>query len=69
MAMHQSLQLVVLGTGAGATCVYHGEPSSSFLVLQDGKPILLADAVRCTCCMAEADELSRALTRCTQHKW
>lgn len=65
MTMHQSLQLVVVGTGAGATSVFHGESSSSYLVLQDDKPILLADAVRGTCCMAEAEELPPVLARST----
>ncbi|KAG2493274.1 hypothetical protein HYH03_008411 [Edaphochlamys debaryana] len=38
-----SLEIVILGTGAGTTCVYGGERSSSFVVLLRGEPVLLAD--------------------------
>lgn len=41
----QSLEIVILGTGAGSTSVYSKECSSSFVVLADNKPVLLVDAV------------------------
>lgn len=40
------LYLVVLGVGAGATCTYHGEASSSFILCADGRPVLMLDVVR-----------------------
>ena len=39
------LEIVVLGTGAGATHIYSKESSSSFVVLRDGEPVLLCDMV------------------------
>jgi hypothetical protein len=40
------LYLVVLGVGAGATCTYHGEASSSFMLCAaDGSPLLMLDVV------------------------
>jgi ribonuclease BN (tRNA processing enzyme) len=50
------LDVVVLGVGAGATAVFHGEASSSFVICQRGQPILLLDAVSC------------CLPRCTVHR-
>jgi hypothetical protein len=38
------LQLVVLGVGAGATHVYHGQCSSSFLLMAGDSPLLLIDS-------------------------
>lgn len=40
------LYLVVLGVGAGATCTYQGEASSSFILCADGSPVLMLDVVR-----------------------
>lgn len=45
----KKVEVVVLGTGAGMTHVYKGEPSSSFVVLVDGQPILLGDVVSIQC--------------------
>jgi len=42
-----SLELVVLGVGAGSTHTYTGECSSSFMLCLDGTPILMLDVVRC----------------------
>lgn len=41
--MAPRLTLTVLGTGAGATAVYSGEPSSAFVLSVNGTPVLLAD--------------------------
>ncbi len=41
--MDDSIELVVLGVGAGKTMAYEGECSSSFLILWNTKPILLVD--------------------------
>jgi hypothetical protein len=45
MGHEPTIELVFIGTGAGATSVYHGEPSSAFLLLVDSTPTLLVDAV------------------------
>lgn len=37
------LSLLCLGTGRGSTAVYHGEASSSFVLLADARPLLLVD--------------------------
>lgn len=37
------VELLVLGTGKGATAVYQGSPSSSFVLIVDGKCRLLVD--------------------------
>ncbi|EFJ43790.1 hypothetical protein VOLCADRAFT_95922 [Volvox carteri f. nagariensis] len=39
----QCLEIIVLGTGAGTTYVYSKQPSSSFVVVKKGEPILLCD--------------------------
>lgn len=41
---HSELELVILGVGAGATSVYHGDASSAFLLRVSGSPRLLLDA-------------------------
>ena len=41
--MGSRVELLVLGTGAGATACYSGECSSSFVLVLDGHPVLLAD--------------------------
>lgn len=38
-----NIDLVVCGVGAGATYVYDGESSSSFVLRVDGRPLLLLD--------------------------
>lgn len=48
------VELVVLGVGAGATTVYTGQPSSSYVILIDGKPELLLDAVSYICYLSVA---------------
>ncbi|PNH11099.1 hypothetical protein TSOC_002073, partial [Tetrabaena socialis] len=37
------LEVLVLGTGAGATYIYSRESSSAFVVLRGGEPLLLCD--------------------------
>lgn len=44
--MGPCIELFVLGTGAGATAVYKEESSSSYVIVIDGLPELLLDAVR-----------------------
>lgn len=39
------LEVVVLGVGAGASTTYSGECSSSFMICQDGLPVLMLDVV------------------------
>jgi hypothetical protein len=39
------LDVVATGCGAGASYVYDGESSSSFVLRQNGKPLLMLDAV------------------------
>lgn len=41
-----AVELVVLGVGAGSTCTYYGECSSSFLICIDNQPLLMLDVVR-----------------------
>lgn len=43
--MPPRVQLLVLGTGAGATSVYHGESSSACVLLLEGEPELMLDVV------------------------
>jgi hypothetical protein len=43
-----SLEVVVLGVGAGSTCTHHGESSSSFMICLDGTPVLMLDVVSST---------------------
>lgn len=45
ISKHHCYEALILGTGAGATHVYSGEASSSFVVLEDGQPALLCDLV------------------------
>ncbi|XP_073247828.1 uncharacterized protein [Porites lutea] len=37
------VELYCVGTGTGTTAILHGKPSSSVIISQDGKPILMAD--------------------------
>jgi predicted aminopeptidase len=39
------LDVLVLGVGAGDTCVYHKEPGSSFMLRLNGTPVLMLDIV------------------------
>jgi len=39
----ENIELMPLGTGMGATTVLYGEPSSSFVILENSKPLLLVD--------------------------
>jgi len=42
--MHKNkVELYCIGTGNGTTAVLHGKPSSSVLIAQGGKPLLMAD--------------------------
>ncbi|XP_077996237.1 uncharacterized protein LOC144449559 isoform X2 [Glandiceps talaboti] len=41
--IERELELLCLGTGKGVTAALYGEPSSSFVVLLHGKPVLLVD--------------------------
>ncbi|GFR47176.1 hypothetical protein Agub_g8869 [Astrephomene gubernaculifera] len=56
-----SLEIVVLGTGAGTTHAFSGEPSSSFVVLKGGKPVLWCDVGYGTtyACMQHVGELPK----------
>ena len=38
------VDLLCLGTGKASTHIYHGEPSTGFVLLQDGEPVLLLGA-------------------------
>ena len=38
------VDLLCLGTGKASTHIYHGEPSTGFVVIQDGEPVLLIGA-------------------------
>lgn len=44
-----ALEVVVLGVGAGSTCTYYREASSSFMICLDGKPVLMLDVVGDIC--------------------
>lgn len=48
--LHHDLQFAftTLDFYAGDTHTYHGEPSSSFVVREDGEPVLMIDAVSAT---------------------
>lgn len=37
------IELYCVGTGTGTTAVLHGKPSSSVIIVQGGKPLLMAD--------------------------